>query len=294
VHFGAVNTVVEKALQKRFRIAFHPTILVIFVDKDRLLDVVEQRRVRDEGLVELLPWCHSLLVTRSGITSISRDALYEVALNSEPTETKLLKGPRNDVVSKIDIATAVHISLHPFHVMEDAEDLDPEGIAVLQRWLWVLPKVGAKSSEVALNLITKMSEAGSVHIDDWRKAVQKITVFGRRHHHLAWDSCKGPGRGYACGLWTLLHTAVANSVDTEAPLVIAAARDYVGRCFKCEECSRDFVEICTDFELAAVDQKSTVLWLWRAHNSVNVKTASKYGISHEDAFFSDRNILSDM
>ena len=110
-----------------------------------------------------------------------------------------------------------------------------------------------------------------------------------------WVSCAGSEskyRGYPCGLWMLLHTVTIHcfplihhskqnvvrpqyrpwSIDSVQALRIA--RDYVVNFFTCEHCREHFTRMSVGLEASVNDDVSAILWLWRAHNSVNKRLAS--------------------
>lgn len=79
-------------------------------------------------------------------------------------------------------------------------------------------------------------------------------------------------RGYPCGLWMLLHALVAHSTDETAASALRTIRDYVDRFFSCHGCRQHFIAM---FDSRPPDAVRTVddaaLWLWRAHNAVNLR-----------------------
>ena len=112
--------------------------------------------------------------------------------------------------------------------------------------------------------------------------------------------------GFTCGLWTLLHalTFSAPAAGISPRASAAAIRGFVAHFFACADCRSNFLAMydgCAygrcDFEggdeaqLASLDpaqlhgapraprpaheQRQLVLWLWRAHNDVNVRLAKE-------------------
>lgn len=112
--------------------------------------------------------------------------------------------------------------------------------------------------------------------------------------------------GYTCGLWELFHiitvgitirlrdssSGVITTIDNEvypnainnaaisAKFVGDAIRDFVLHFFGCRECSTHFVQmydtcqhdVCNRL-LPSSDWREAALWLWQAHNTVNVRLA---------------------
>jgi hypothetical protein len=92
-----------------------------------------------------------------------------------------------------------------------------------------------------------------------------------------WHSCRGSTpnyRGYTCGLWMLFHALLSNSPAGAATRSLKALHDYVINFFMCLECRIHF----SQFQFQASSFKSdldAVMWLFRAHNSVNQRLALK-------------------
>ena len=128
-----------------------------------------------------------------------------------------------------------------------------------------------------------------------------------------WVSCAGSKpkyRGYPCGLWTLLHTMTIHcfplvhyskqnvvrpqyrpwSIDSVQALQIT--RDYVVNFFTCEHCREHFTKMSMDLEASVNDDVSAILWLWRAHNSVNKRLANDLSTDpvHPKLQFPDRQL----
>ena len=85
----------------------------------------------------------------------------------------------------------------------------------------------------------------------------------------------GPETGgvYTCGLWSLFHAIAAAAPDRLATRdAMAAIRAVVAHFFGCETCKDHFLEMydtCAHGRCDAAADAS--LWLWRAHNAVNVR-----------------------
>ena len=94
-----------------------------------------------------------------------------------------------------------------------------------------------------------------------------------------WIGCKGSEvkfGGYPCSLWSLWHTLTVNQKSAEQPSyrVLEAMVNYVRYFFGCKECVRHFLQTAEDGEAVrreVVDQNSSILWLWRAHNKANLR-----------------------
>lgn len=104
----------------------------------------------------------------------------------------------------------------------------------------------------------------------------------------AWKGCAGSEpryRGYPCSLWTLFHVLTVNeylkesSNSNNATLashsVLPAMKGFIFNFFGCAECVENFAKESLGMEdvLAKAKEETSVLWLWRTHNSVNKRLA---------------------
>ena len=94
-----------------------------------------------------------------------------------------------------------------------------------------------------------------------------------------WVGCKGSKPiygGYPCSLWTLWHVLTVNQDGEENPpsKVLDTMTKYVKHFFGCEDCSRHFLQGSEDgkvIQREVVNKTSSILWLWRFHNRVNMR-----------------------
>merc|ERR1719430_457388 len=94
-----------------------------------------------------------------------------------------------------------------------------------------------------------------------------------------WIGCKGSAPkfgGYPCGLWQLWHTlTLAQGEEEEDPRVVLRAMvAYVKHFFSCRECSEHFLSMVhngTAIEEEVSSATEAVLFLWAAHNAVNLR-----------------------
>ena len=95
----------------------------------------------------------------------------------------------------------------------------------------------------------------------------------------AWIGCKGSKDiygGYPCGLWSLWHVLTVNQQYEENPpsLVLDAMLGYVKHFFGCDDCVRHFLEAVEEGEAIrreVHDKNTSILFLWRMHNRVNLR-----------------------
>jgi len=103
----------------------------------------------------------------------------------------------------------------------------------------------------------------------WRLCGTDWDDYGKK----GWRSCRGtwPGqRGYTCGLWMLLHALAAHTTDTTALSDFQAMREWIWYFFGCKDCRHHFFNI-TVYQEDARNRSSLQLWLWNAHNKVNLR-----------------------
>ncbi|XP_059059777.1 sulfhydryl oxidase 1-like [Achroia grisella] len=97
---------------------------------------------------------------------------------------------------------------------------------------------------------------------------------------LEYIGCKGSQpqyRGYTCGLWTMFHTLTVNAAQSpgvEGPKVLKVMHGYVKNFFGCTDCSEHFQAMATRNRIFDIKENDkAVLWLWIAHNEVNLRLA---------------------
>ena len=104
-----------------------------------------------------------------------------------------------------------------------------------------------------------------------------------------WIGCKGSAPkfgGYPCGLWQLWHTLTLDQGEEDDPRVVLRAMvTYVRHFFSCRECSDHFLSMVhngTAIEEQVTSSTEAVLFLWAAHNAVNLRLAND--VSSDPAF----------
>lgn len=93
-----------------------------------------------------------------------------------------------------------------------------------------------------------------------------------------WAMCKGTyptTRGYTCGLWQLFHLLMAHSNDNRAVADLLVIREWIANFFGCEDCRSNFLAMSTGIAHSVRTRDDAVLWLWQAHNSVNLRLAQE-------------------
>jgi len=119
----------------------------------------------------------------------------------------------------------------------------------------------------------------------------------------AWMGCRGSKPiygGYPCSLWTLWHVLTINQKIDEKPphQILEVMVGYVKYFFGCQDCVKHFLEESENGGAVireVSDKRSSILWLWRAHNKANIRLSGD--ITDDKAFpkeeFPNRQHCSD-
>ncbi|XP_034688256.1 sulfhydryl oxidase 2 isoform X2 [Vitis riparia] len=107
-------------------------------------------------------------------------------------------------------------------------------------------------------------------------ALRNFQICGKEVPRGYWMFCRGSKnetRGFSCGLWILLHSLSVRIEDGESQLAFTAMCDFIHNFFICEECRQHFYEMCLSCSVSSPFNKTRdfALWLWSAHNKVNVR-----------------------
>ncbi|CAL4064787.1 unnamed protein product, partial [Meganyctiphanes norvegica] len=113
----------------------------------------------------------------------------------------------------------------------------------------------------------------------------------------SWVGCRGSFpryRGYPCGLWTTFHAITVNLThQEEVEHILPAIHGFVKYFFGCRECSQHFQAMyASDGGTEVKTADDVVLWLWRAHNKVNlrIKGAASEDPEHPKSLFPNKNL----
>jgi len=210
-----------------------------------------------------------------------KKSLYSAAAAQRRNPAPQVKAPRTEGAADwADIGTAALLSLHPFHVIDESEVILEDGKAILLEWLHVLSQLEATGLD-GVQLLLEGEEA--ITAEDWSAKLQSVRMHGQALSSPSWGECQGTGRGYSCGLWSLLHAAVQRTDDVTRTL--RSIRSYLSVYFKCETCAQHFAHEAQAIEKLPEGKRWGVMWLWAVHNRVNVRTAPRFGISEEGAAY---------
>ena len=133
-----------------------------------------------------------------------------------------------------------------------------------------------------------------------RRFVEEEGEFGIRGDYMAWKckdlktqtrafsrarpnptllGCRGTEPhygGFNCALWTLFHYLSVREHELNhqnaKPVVIKVMADFIGYFFGCRDCADHFKTVVEEGKGLEIEYTSdAVLWLWWAHNKVNVR-----------------------
>jgi thiol oxidase len=89
-----------------------------------------------------------------------------------------------------------------------------------------------------------------------------------------WKMCAGTyptTRGFTCSLWSLFHMLLAQTTDGHASADITTIHDWILNYFGCDDCRQHFYSLSQQLGKSVHSQADAMLWLWQAHNSVNLR-----------------------
>lgn len=169
---------------------------------------------------------------------------------------------------------------------------------VFQKWLTLLSKTIPRKNDVMKESLHQIDLLQS-NMDAFVKSQDNLLQFlVKAEDDEKWtESCKA---GYTCGLWQLLHIVTIGLVhynesienkslpESNMNTVMSTMdsadniRDYIEFYFTCDECRKNFVQMyescqfnrCNrlSYESGSKNEwKQLALWLWEAHNDVNVR-----------------------
>ena len=207
---------------------------------------------------------------------------------------------RYDKVYLVDIENALRFALR--REIGLVKQIDGEKLEVLRDFLRVLVKYlpsRPKIHDFVRNLYDKVveyeEEIGILTRMQYRQALKEAGEVGVLPPEQPYVGCKGSQmkyRGYPCALWQLFHVLLVNAYEIENrnpsvdPLeVLQSIHDYIKHFFTCRSCSTHFQKMYTTSPTAhdyVNSPKDAIMWLWKAHNRVNVRLA---GDDSEDPQF---------
>jgi thiol-disulfide isomerase/thioredoxin len=111
--------------------------------------------------------------------------------------------------------------------------------------------------------------------ENWTASLGWLEPPRSRDGHLYYG-CRGSKphtRGFTCALWQTFHSLLVNgqfSNGRQPHPGLAAVHNWIRFFFSCQDCNLHFMKLAKDMMWTQVSSDDdAVLWLWKAHNSVN-------------------------
>lgn len=134
------------------------------------------------------------------------------------------------------------------------------------------------SAEILVNiddlLPSKLVLGDKQEENDGKGPLGAFQICGKNVPRGYWMFCRGSKnetRGFSCGLWVLMHSLSVRVEDGESHVAFTAICDFVHNFFICEECRQHFYDMCSSVSGPFKKSRDLVLWLWSAHNQVNIR-----------------------
>lgn len=236
---------------------------------------------KENTKIGLLKAINSFLKSKNYDFPVRDQGSQEIISNEHNDEKQVTLN--TDLVFYSDLEKTIKTSLHT--EITRFKTLSGEPLQALLEYLDVLlvsfPFRGNLKeyiAELRTTLSTKISWSGS-EVYELVKRLETVhaPVYTT---NLEYVRCKGSQpkfRGYSCGLWTLFHTLTVNAAQkpgTESPRVLKAMHGYIKNFFGCTDCADHFQAMAARNRIFDVKENDkAVLWLWIAHNEVNLRLA---------------------
>lgn len=236
---------------------------------------------KDNTKLGLLKTINSFLKSKNYVFPTRDQGSQEIMTNEHSDEKQ--QTLNTDFVFYSDLEKTIKTSLHT--EITRFKTLTGEPLQALLEYLQVIitsfpfrGNLKEYMTELHSTLSTKKSWSGS-EVYELVKQLESVhaPVYTT---NLEYVRCKGSQpkfRGYTCGLWTLFHTLTVNAAQkpgAESPRVLRAMHGYIKNFFGCTECAGHFQAMAARNRIFDVKENDkAVLWLWIAHNEVNLRLA---------------------
>ncbi|XP_012227767.1 sulfhydryl oxidase 2 [Linepithema humile] len=212
-------------------------------------------------------------------------AVVEVQENQEQPSSK----KTDDYMYQLDLESALRYSIN--HEIPLTKSIDGEKMEVLRKYHALLAayfplRRNNAYLEVIRNIVKNRSSVTGEEYSQLVKTTEEEMSPVYSGPSRRWIGCKGSTasyRGYPCGLWTTFHMLTVNfalephkdasqAFSEDPAAVLRVMHSYIGTFFGCADCAAHFVEMARRNKIFDVRSRDeAVLWLWRAHNQVNVR-----------------------
>jgi thiol oxidase len=180
----------------------------------------------------------------------------------------------------VQMAASVHdteeATAQAFKIIVDEKLLNGESRGPLVRFMQLLVAhhPSKRCRKGTAGLLVEYDDLWS-QVEPSTESLSKHNVCGKSLPSNFWVSCRGENRGYNCGLWLLFHSLSVRVSDSESTEAFLAIRGFVDHFFKCQECREHFLQMSSSQVNTTKTQRDLVMWLWQAHNEVNIRLAKE-------------------
>lgn len=202
-------------------------------------------------------------------------ALMEV---EEQIKKKLNLNALSDLVFQVDLEGAIRHSLRV--EVPAKKTISGEAFDALKLYLRILIDFfpfGRKGLDYLNSVYNKIKDRTEVSGSEFMTMI--VASEEEYHPFLSagseWIGCRGSQpqfRGYPCSLWTLFHTLTVHADqarERDGKKVLRGMLGYIKHFFGCTDCSNHFQQMAVTFEGNVTSTEDAIVWLWKAHNSVN-------------------------
>lgn len=212
------------------------------------------------------------------VIPISADLVVELIKIDQLVKENLQKNKISDMVFQVDIEGALRQTL--FVEIPSHKEIKEDKLTALKLYLKTLADlfpIGENGKNFLRCLRDEIYSKTEIKGSDFISEVKSCEE-GNSPVYLStggWIGCRGSEprfRGYPCALWTMFHTLVVQAhlhPPAEPKQSLRAMRGYITHFFGCTDCSQHFQSMAETMEGNVTDTDSSILWLWKAHNSVN-------------------------
>lgn len=141
---------------------------------------------------------------------------------------------------------------------------------------------GATGRKAFGHLLSEVQPLEQISMQEWKsKVVRYIHPLVEDPKVYNYRMCPDDPGSYTCGLWSLFHLLSVKSGEGEVSpaMTMEVIHHFVEYLFGCETCRNHFLASYDSCAFGrceigeSMDNRALVLWLWRLHNAVNIRTA---------------------
>jgi thiol oxidase len=286
--FHAVSCQAHKEICRKQQIQGYPTVKW-FAANSSTGEVINGRKISSENI--LTEYLH---VHKTFIDKIRSGASKSFLRHPNASQKGMLNSTLESFHVFHDASLSFYFTMRNNIFMTDGP-LSKKQADALHSWLEILSKV----LPITMKDVKSDANALLASFNDIIESEANMLKHIMEHNpdHRWTESCSygKDGSGFTCGLWQLFHIVTVSLVewnsqahkeDVISPTTVATAiRDFVEHFFACDECRTNFLEmydgckygLCNHFNTPTSfngGRETSIwlpIWLWQAHNDVNVR-----------------------